>query len=251
MSENRTEFRVRPATQDQQTIKEVLHDNMYGLQRHLPAKAAIVDIGANIGAFAVACLARGAGRVVCFEPDPDCFMLLMQNVAAWGDKAELHNAAVWRKDEPAIFQPAGQQTACGYVLPQRLCRIRRISIPTTDLDSVIESMTEDGSRIALVKIDAEASEYPILYTSRLLGRVDEIVGETYNYAAMEKAAGCITNEEAHGFPASRCNIDGMTTFLREQGFLVSTKAECHDNEINHLFWAHRPGTPTPERLCQP
>ncbi len=243
-------FLMRPDTQDQLVFQEVVAENQYRLKDRLPDKGAIIDIGANIGAFAVACLIRGAGHVVCFEPDAGCFNILCQNMSAWTGKVDVLNAAVWRKDEPAVFQGCEDKTACGYVIPQRLLKIKRLSVPTTDLDSIIESVTEDGSRINLLKIDAEAGEYPILYTSELLHKVDEIVGETHDYAEMDKPpGGALTNEQVHGFPAERCNIRGMTAFLESQGFVVHAVAESNTNKINHLFWASRPSAL--ERLCQP
>lgn len=48
-----------------------------------------LDLGANIGAFAVYCKLRGA-TAVCYEPDPDCYALLKQNVPEF----ERHRMAV-------------------------------------------------------------------------------------------------------------------------------------------------------------
>lgn len=72
-------MRIRPNTWDANIVEAVLVRNEYALPTRMDGQI-VVDIGAHIGAFAVACMKRNAERVVCFEPDPENFELLNYNV---------------------------------------------------------------------------------------------------------------------------------------------------------------------------
>ena len=71
-------MRIRPGTWDSIIVKQVLVDNEYGLPADMSGLT-VLDIGAHIGSFAVACMRRYAKRVVCYEPDPENFVLLETN----------------------------------------------------------------------------------------------------------------------------------------------------------------------------
>ena len=76
----RLELAYRPGTQDELAIREVLFGNEYRLPAKFGADDRIVDIGAHIGMFAVACLERGARRLWCYEPVQANFDLLDTNL---------------------------------------------------------------------------------------------------------------------------------------------------------------------------
>lgn len=82
----------RPNTHDQDIWQSVVTHNEYGLPDSLYKP--VVDIGAHIGAFAYACLKRGAPRVICVEPCPANFALLQKNLAEFGDRVTLIQAAI-------------------------------------------------------------------------------------------------------------------------------------------------------------
>lgn len=75
---------------DEQAAEEVLVKKAYTRKGHGPTGFKFdvlpgerwLDLGANIGAFAVYCRARGA-TAVCFEPEPGCFKLLQKNAAGF------------------------------------------------------------------------------------------------------------------------------------------------------------------------
>ena len=58
---------LRKNTQDEFIVKEVYEDNCYQLPDDLSGIAKN-DIGANIGAFAAACVDRGARAIFCYDP---------------------------------------------------------------------------------------------------------------------------------------------------------------------------------------
>lgn len=239
MEESR--FELRHGTQDQQVFDEVIVGNQYRLPDKLPSDHLIIDIGANIGAFAVACLLRGAGTVVCFEPSVENFAQLSKNLAAWPEQVAGFNAAVWRSDSECemVFESHGTLTAAGVAYPlswktddKTACRVASVG-----LDEIINQATNFGERrVNLLKVDAEYGEYAILYTSKLLSLVDEMVCETH-----EIPADCAMP----GTDQYNCGAAGMIEFLKKQGFVVTPKRENFSNQINTLLFAKRPTPETP------
>jgi len=91
---------MRPGTSDVNVVLEVLSQRCYARPRVgfdvMPGERWL-DLGANVGAFGVYCLTRGA-TAVCYEPEPECFKLLQLNCP----ELELHNAAVTTQDVPSL-----------------------------------------------------------------------------------------------------------------------------------------------------
>jgi FkbM family methyltransferase len=76
-----TDVAFRPGTSDERVLNEVLFKTPYRRRKidfDVEAGERWIDLGANIGAFALYCKLRGA-TAVCFEPDPGCFGILTQN----------------------------------------------------------------------------------------------------------------------------------------------------------------------------
>jgi FkbM family methyltransferase len=170
----RPEFTVRIGTQDPQTLREVLLDNCYRLPERFEPDDQVVDVGGNIGCFAVACLARGCGPVILVEPDPENFALARRNTAAWGGQVVHVQAAVyWRARQWVPLCDRGPHTAMHHVGRADDERLG-VSVRRVMLD---ELLPEPGVR--LLKIDAEGGEYPGLLEARRLGLVQEIVVECH------------------------------------------------------------------------
>lgn len=234
-------FHMRDGTQDFAVFSDVITNNQYRLPDNLPPDSVVIDVGANIGAFAVACLMRGAGTVVCFEPDPENFKVLMENVKAWTDRVACFQAAVWRSDwsDKVEFVGDRKATACGGVLLPGVKALGgdfRIEVPSMGLDDIMFHVTDgDKRRIYILKIDAEGSEYPILYTSKHLHCVDQLLVETHE---------CTTiwpNDHVRiaGYTCDVACADGMAKFLTEQGFNFVREAESRQNSVCNLFFARR------------
>ncbi len=232
-------FSIRHGTQDKEVFDSVLMRNQYHLPDSLPSDSLIIDIGANVGAFVVACLLRGAGTVACFEPCQENYLQLFQNVSHWPGQAPCFNAAVWRSDrrEGLKFVVPGKNTACGAVTKEdtRL-EAKTVSVTSIPLDEIIFHATDGGNRrINILKIDAEGSEYSILYTSNGLHLVDQVLVETHQYPIE------YTGEKffIDGYPDHEACAEGMESFLKSQGFSVVREAESNLNDINTLFFATR------------
>jgi len=170
-------FLVRHNTRDLDIFNEVVTNNGY----HLPdtMNGVVVDIGAHIGCFSVACQMRGASRVVAFEADKINFSLAKNNT-----DAEIHNKAVWRSDvDCKVLNHTGYRdnnTGIGNVIGWLQPVDANIEVYTISLDTIID----DVGRIDLLKLDCEGSEYCILGTSKRLDKVREIVGEYHTLTSM-------------------------------------------------------------------
>jgi FkbM family methyltransferase len=148
----------------------------------------VIDIGGHIGAFTFACHWLGSRNIHAFEADPGNFSLFQENLA---DLPGVHArcCAVFRSDLQArgemvhsgpVFSNTGGGTVVfggrffeylGY--PGLEPKHEQIRTPVIALDDILESF----DRVALLKLDCEGSEYPILLTSKFLNKVDRIVGE--------------------------------------------------------------------------
>ena len=227
-------IRSRPGTQDEEVFRDVLCANCYQLPKKFMPDDVIIDVGAHIGIFTIACLLRGAGKVWCYEPDEANFSLLKSNLAEHGDRVFLCKSAIWGNlDDKLLFSGYPERaTACGSVLPG--CTVdganQEIPVERTVLDEAIDAATDSGrGRVRLLKIDAEGAEYPALYTSEKLDLVDEIVGECHD----------IRNLKLHlSIPGhDRFDMVGVKRFLQGQGFYVSYRPS--GNEMMSLFFASR------------
>jgi FkbM family methyltransferase len=101
------EVLYRDGTSDVNVLREVLFRRCYrrvGLGFDVYPGEHWLDLGANVGAFAVYCLSRGA-TAECYEPDASCYGLLARNA----DGCVTHRAAVTAsRDRVVSFRvPAG------------------------------------------------------------------------------------------------------------------------------------------------
>ncbi len=166
----------RPDTQDMLAYQEVVVDNEYRLPDRFEPRDLVVDVGAHVGTFALACLARGAERMKCYEPAVDNFHLLMRNTFA--DRGvDIRHAAVWAagayaRSRLTLHRQEGPSTAMHTVskLPG--------GGPAVTAVSIDDALTEP---VRLLKLDCEGAEFPILMTARWLDRCREIVGEIHYY----------------------------------------------------------------------
>ena len=127
-----------------------------------------IDIGANIGHYTkrMSELVGPKGRVIAFEPIPTTFALLASNARYFAhDNVTLFNAAI--SDKTAL---------CGMDIPKfstGLANYYEAELtPSDQADTSVLSLSLDAftfpSRIALIKIDAENHEYPVLQGMRAL-----------------------------------------------------------------------------------
>ena len=208
-------FCLRPGTNDEAIYNSVVTQNEYRLPKALQLDAVVVDIGVHIGSFSHLALTRGAGAVFGFEPEPSNYACARQNLAPFGDGVHLYNHAVWRSDVPGQHLPfyassdpkmPGGDADLG---ERRSARqggaVRRDRRPR---------QPRRGVRISVLKVDCEGAEFPILLTSRLLDRIDRIVGEYHELRAQLPA-----HVRIPGY--NEFVIEGLAAGLERAGFAVS------------------------------
>jgi FkbM family methyltransferase len=146
----------------------------------------VVDVGANVGAFALLQARRGA-RVVAFEPNPDCFARLSHARRANGfdDRLTVLERAVGASPGSARLVVAGGNTLLGSVAsPQPGAErqgfdVQRFDVEVDSLDRALPAAGVD--RVDLLKLDAEGAEAAILRgAARTLPRVDRVVMEYHS-----------------------------------------------------------------------
>jgi FkbM family methyltransferase len=139
-----------------------------------------LDIGANLGWYAllVGRHQPPSVRIVCFEPDPDTFALLQQNLQLNGlSRIEARQLAI--SDECSrrlLFRYSDKNTGRHSLLP--INEGNEVEVETTTLSRFCANEGIDSARIRLVKIDVEGYESFVLRgMADLLPAVPAILAE--------------------------------------------------------------------------
>jgi FkbM family methyltransferase len=178
--------------------KEIFYKDDYRLRADpLPPRATVVDIGANIGMFALYAAAEfGAARVYAFEPFPESFALLTRNaernrlpaitplplaIAGRSGPRELHMQG--RHGVHSLFGTAGEAV-----------RIECITLSDAFARYAIQ-------RCDFLKLDCEGAEYEILLSapSDVYARIDRIALEYHDWITDHHHDELVRRFEAEGF----------------------------------------------------
>ena len=161
---NGVRFHVRPGTGDLPIIDEVFIHRVYDRAlRRIGQGERVIDIGANIGVFAIAAAARGA-QVLCFEPLRDNFDSLLANIRLNGIEQRVcaHRLAVAGSAgeiELHVIGDRGASTAFPSIHPTWSARsdVTRMKAGCTTLGDIFRLNGIDGCDC--LKIDCEGAEY--------------------------------------------------------------------------------------------
>ena len=173
----------------------------------------VVDIGANIGSFAVlaAALVGPAGRVIAFEPIPKTYERLKSNLAL--------NGLLNVKCAPVALDASDGKMSISSSYKSALSTAHlAYNQPTDRNDIEVDTITlaracreNSLDRIHLLKVDCEGSEYGIFETmsADLASRIDQIAMEVHVMDGKSTDA-LAKSIEAHGFIITRkgCNWFG-------------------------------------------
>src|SRR5687768_16400036 len=91
-------FSFRPGTCDWNVYYNIVERNEYELPETFSPGDVILDIGAHIGSFSLACLRRGQVRVAAYEAVWENYSLAQAHLVQFADRVSLTHAAVWRSD---------------------------------------------------------------------------------------------------------------------------------------------------------
>lgn len=165
-------FSARAA--DWNAVREVLLDGEYDIiDQLLPTQPNVIDLGANIGMFALRVLTlRPHATVHSYEPDEETFKLLRENVARNpGLEWRAYRAAGHAQTGSVRFAGAATSTA-GRVAEDG------VDVPSVSLVDIIDRL--GAGRVDLAKIDIEGSEAALLSaTPEVLSRVDNLIVEVH------------------------------------------------------------------------
>lgn len=166
-------FTIRKGTSDLKSIKEVIHKN--GYRRTLPFFFDIepqdfwLDLGANIGAFAVMVIAK-KGAVLAVEPDPQSFELLSKNLKRQFDPAtkpydsRILNKAIVSDDRQITY--LHQNIAHGNVWRNSIERSWRgedkVLVNCMHIKTLLDYCLRHYQKPLCIKMDIEGTEMPIL-----------------------------------------------------------------------------------------
>lgn len=164
---------------------EVWHDRDYGIPNlSISPNDIVVDIGANQGFYTCHAAWQGA-TVYAFEPFPDSYRQLMENVATNGFSSRVfaEQCAVGRESGTCELlvsnQLGGGMNTIQPVFAHnaQLQVASTISVRVTALSSIINALA--GHRVRVCKLDCEGSEFDILSSlaSSDVDRVDAFVIE--------------------------------------------------------------------------
>jgi FkbM family methyltransferase len=159
---------------------EVFANRCYRLGLPKTLDGAVIDIGANIGAFTLDCAARYPHvEIHAYEPDPDTCRVLRRNVAAnrLEGRVKVWNEAVSATAGPLTLWRGENSAVASAFLADRKGEAWLATGVTFETVA-----GRAGRRIGLLKIDAEGAEAEILEGARaLLDSVERVVAEYHEW----------------------------------------------------------------------
>jgi len=212
-----TQLRVRGAM-DIWSVKETFLDQFYTRYgTSIESDWVIVDIGAAIGEFTVYAAQRApAGEVYAYEPNPQSFALLQENIRLNKlSNVQAFCVGVWDQAGAMQLDLAHGEPLQGQTVFQQ-AEAPTEEIPVITFDQLVHDSVD--SIIDLLKLDCEGAEYAILMgaSAESLARVQRIVMEYHDLDA----------EHEH----SR-----LVHFLEGNGFSVRLHANPVHAEIGYLY----------------
>jgi len=191
----------------------------YGVVDH---HTTVIDIGANIGIFAVYAAKTAAGTTVyAFEPGESSYRTLVENVRLNGLEGRVRAfplAVAATTGKRTLFLSEHDSYHSLYAHP---AKSRPIEINCISLQEIF-----DQHQIAvcdLLKLDCEGAEFEILYQTppEYLRRVKHIRMEYHNHASHEQ----------------NTTIDALLPYLQGQGFAVTRVDK--ETEWSGIVWLAR------------
>lgn len=207
----------------QGTDRDVIRNVLLGREYHRPGYAVgpmdvVVDVGANIGAFAVpAARAASGGRVIAVEPGAANHALLADNLARNGcTNAVAVRAAVARDPGTVTMYLDPADASCHSLAARPGAGVESVSGVT--LAGLFDEHRID--RCDLLKLDCEGAEYDALY---------ELPAEH-----RQRIRRCVV--EYHADPShKRARGDELVGWFARSGFRVDHYTDVVGEPVGHVF----------------
>ncbi|MGA7129191.1 MAG: FkbM family methyltransferase [Chthoniobacterales bacterium] len=167
----------------------------------LNPSSTVLDLGANLGHFALAIVDRFHCQAFCVEPDPRVYPTLKSN-----PKVSAINVAVTTRSGPARFYLA-QNWECSSLIPPTACEtIDEIECQAVTLETVLALIGVE--HLDVLKMDIEGLELELLTSlgQPILDRINQLTVEFHESMGMgtvKQVLETIDYLESFGFAAVR------------------------------------------------
>lgn len=199
---------------DKFIFNEVYNKNEYEIST-LDKNDIVLDIGSHIGGFTKLAMDKGSENVFSFEANPDNCKELRNKLS--GYPVRLTEGAVFRSDIDIKTIKLKLDNLENYSSGNSMT----LNVPVVKLDDVLSKF----DKVKLMKIDVEGAEFPILLTSKLLGKVENIIGEFHEIDDMEKLNPDSIIKGYNGYFRS-----DLKSYLESYGFTVEMKEAKWSNK---------------------
>lgn len=180
---NGVKYNIRAKTLDSEIINEIWLRKDYSPPGfEINENDVVVDIGAHIGIFSLfAADSAKKGKVYSYEPFPDNFKLLKNNVKI----NSCQNITIFRKaiagksGKKSLFVSESENTGTHSFYSNNK-RTKSIEVSTESLSGILRN--NNISNIDFLKIDCEGAEYELLFncSSATLSKIKKISMEYHN-----------------------------------------------------------------------
>jgi len=144
-------FEIRTASSDFDVFRQVLLDCEYGnALKGIRNVRTVLDVGANAGYAAIYFLNTWDCEVVAIEPDPQNAALCRRNLAPYGRRARVVEAALWSSNDALALHDIGTGAWGIQVKPAANGSVRGITIR--------ELLEMTGGSADVLKLDIEGAE---------------------------------------------------------------------------------------------
>lgn len=227
----------RPNTQDEFIWKEVYEDNCYRLPDDLTG-ITVIDVGANIGAFTIACLDRNAEAVYAYEPDRDSFSALYHNATSHtlSSRVHIYPSFVVGESEGRDFLRVrpDYETRDGVALTGGKSRFSGNGVPCRAY-RIVDILSGQEAKI-WIKLDCEGSEYEILLSNLPWERIERVFGECHTL--MDGKLSRDTQPVNIDLGTIEASYNTIQQRLEEVGYHVEMIPNPEDPHL-HLFFAEK------------
>jgi len=207
-------------------VSEVLGGKSYplGLLERLEPKPVIVDLGAHIGAFSLACLTlRPDARVVAVEPDPESCAALRRNVD--GRAVELHACALSERDGAVTLFRGARDGVASSTSPGAMVSTREaVTVEGRGIAGFLEDVTRAHGRVDLLKSDMEGAEWHLLQVLPRVATIPVVLLEHHSASFLERFLPALLGSHVIHSGALRFPHRGELALLRKDLVLEEQRA---------------------------